>query len=187
MSSPATATAATPSTVSQALRAIKRQKGRLAELTARASAVVSYEAGKKPSFDFSATRTEIGQARETLIRLESAVANANATTEVTWGDRAVTLSEAIRRLQECKAEIAWLSGLQLKSGSERHSEIDFDEDTGRNVRKQREVTYESCLTEPERVAQIEQLRLRFEELNDLVEAANHRTRIRLTPDTPPAT
>jgi len=166
-------------TISQGLRHIKRLKGRMGELSVRASASVSYEAGKKPPFDFNATREEVGKVREELVRLEAAVARANATTDIRDGDRTLSLAEAIRRLQEIKAEIAWLSGLTLRQGTERAFEDAWNDEFHRLVRRPQEVTYESCLTEPQRVEQVDALRNRFEALNDAVEAANHRTEIQL--------
>lgn len=175
-----TTTATTkPGTIAQGLRAIKRLKGRMAELTNRAATSVSYEAGKKPPFDFKATRQEVDEVRERLVRLEAEVARANATTEVNYEDRIMSLAEAIRRLQETKAEIAWLTGLHLRSGTERSHENEWDDESHRNVRRLVEVTYEAALTEPERVGQVDALRNRFEALNDVVEAANHRTPIQL--------
>jgi len=174
-----TATSTPATTISQGLRHIKRLKGRMGELSARASASVSYEAGKKPPFDFNATREEVGKVREELVRLEAAVARANATTDIRDGDRTLSLAEAIRRLQEIKAEIAWLSGLTLRQGTERAFEDAWNDEFHRLVRRPQEVTYESCLTEPQRVEQVDALRNRFEALNDAVEAANHRTEIQL--------
>ncbi len=174
-----TATSTPAITISQGLRHIKRLKGRMGELSARASASVSYEAGKKPPFDFNATREEVGKVREELVRLEAAVARANATTDIRDGDRTMSLAEAIRRLQEIKAEIAWLSGLTLRQGTERAFEDAWNDEFHRLVRRPQEVTYESCLTEPQRVEQVDALRNRFEALNDAVEAANHRTEIQL--------
>lgn len=174
-----TAPATNPTTISQGLRAIKRLKGRMAELTARAAASVSYIADKKPSFDFSATRKEVDATREELVRLESAVACANATTEIQHGDRAMSLCEAIRRLQEIKAELAWLAGLNLRQGTERSYESEWDDESNRSVRRLHEVVYTADLTEPQRVEQIDALRHHFEALNDAVEAANHRTPIQL--------
>jgi hypothetical protein len=174
-----TSTTTPATTISQGLRQIKRLKGRMAELTARAAASVSYEAGKKPPFEFGNTRADLDKVREQLVRLEAAVARANATTDIQHDGRTMSLAEAIRRLQENKAEIAWLAGLTLRQGTERTPVNEWDDETHRPVRRLHEVTYETCLTEPERVAQIDALRNRFEALNDAVEAANHRTPIQL--------
>jgi hypothetical protein len=166
-------------TISQSLRAIKRLKGQMAELSLRASENVSHEASKQPHFAFVDTRTKVDEVREQLILLESSVAIANATTTIHVEERSMTIAEAIRRLQETKSEISWLAGLHLKEGTERVSDgYDWDEDPRRRTPKMREVTHVTALHEPERVAQIDALKERFERINDAIEAANHTTPVR---------
>jgi predicted metal-dependent hydrolase len=164
-----------PLTIAQALRRIKKLKGRMGELTTRAAASVSYQSDQKPAFDFAATRTEVETTREVLIVIEAAVAKANALATVNFDSRAMTLAEAIRRLQEFKAEMAWLGGLTLRSGIERRREPDYDQETGRTKVTVVTITFTSDLSEVQRAAELDKLRDRFERLNDLVEAANHRT------------
>ncbi len=163
--------------IAQALRRIKKLKGRMGELTARASGSVSYEADKKPAFDFRKTRDEVAAVREELVMLESSVARANAAAEIECDGKRLTVAEAIRRLQECKAEMVWLGQLGLRSGIERRMERDYDEASGRTVLVKHETQYVADLSEVERAAEIESLRGRFERLNDAVEAANHRTAV----------
>jgi hypothetical protein len=166
-------------TISQSLRSIKRLKGQMAELSQRASECVSHEAGKQPHFAFAETRTKMDTIREDLVLLESAVAIANATTTIRVEDRSMTIAEAIRRLQEVKSEISWLTGLQLKEGTERVSDgFDWDEMSHRRTPQMREVTHVTALHEPERVAQIDALKERFERINDAIETANHVTPVR---------
>ena len=161
--------------IAQALRRIKKLKGRMGELTARASASVSYEVGKKPAFDFRSTRDEVAVSRVELVTLEASVARANAATEIECDDARMTLAEAIRRLQECKAEMTWLGQLSLRSGVEKRTERDYDDVTGRTVLVKHETEYAADLSEVARAAEVETLRGRFERLNDAVEAATHRT------------
>lgn len=161
--------------IAQALRRIKQLKGQMAELTARAASVVSYQQGKEPDFKFGDVRGEIATVREELIRLEAAVARANATTTVEADGKRMTIAEAIRRLQEVKAEKAWLAGLRLRYGTEETFEVDYDPETGRPVRRKETVVWVSGLTEPDRVAQLKELQDRFDRINDAVETANHRT------------
>ena len=163
--------------IAQALRRIKKLKGRMGELTARAAASVSYDVSKKPAFDFKATRGEIATIREELVTLEASVARANAGAEIECDGRAMTVAEAIRRLQECKAEMAWLGQLSLRSGTERRTERDYDESSGRTVLVKHETEYAADLSEVDRAAEIETLRGRFERLNDAVESANHRVAV----------
>jgi hypothetical protein len=174
-------------TVSQSLRRVKKLKGRMAELTARAHGVVSYEAGKKPNFEFKALRVEIAKVREDLVTLEAAVAKANAVTVISVDESRMTIAEAIRRLQELKAEMSWVSSLQIREGVERHADMEWDDQTDRPVRRTREVTHISDLKETEKVAEIDELRDRFERLNDAVERANHVTTVEWKePSAPPS-
>ncbi len=164
-------------TISQGLRRIKKIKGRVAELKGRASMSVSYETSKKPVFDFKATRDELAKAKEELIRLEAAVAVANATARITFEERDMFLAEAVRRLQELKDDISWLPQLHVREGAEQSQDNEWDEERGRHVRIAREVIWATELKEIDRVHEIESLRDRFERLNDLVEQANHRTEV----------
>lgn len=167
-------------TISQALRVIARLKGRMATLSRRADNSVSREVGKQPHFSFAETRKQIGETREQLILLESAVAIANANTVIEVEGRRMTIAEAIRRTQEIKAEIAWLSGLQIKEGVEHvNAGFGWDEVSHRQIPQVREVTYVTDLPEPERVAEVEALTERFDRINDVVETANHVTPIHL--------
>jgi hypothetical protein len=162
-------------TVSQALRRTKKLKGRMGELTARATTSVSYLAEKKPAFGFKATRDEMAKVREDLIALETAIAKANATTSIDFDGKPMTLPEAIRRLQEFKSEMVWLSSLTLRNGTERHRDTEYDQESGRTKLVTIETTYMSDMDEVERAKELDRLRDHFERLNDLVETANHKT------------
>lgn len=167
-------------TIAQSLRRIKSLKGKLAELTPRANASVSYESKTKPVFDFKATRVELASVREQLVTLEAAVAKANAITTVKYDGKEMTIAEAIRRLQEFKSEMSWLPQLVLRDGTFVSYENDYDENTGRSVRRKVETVFISDLKEVERVAELQKLRDAFEALNDAVESANHRTSVEWT-------
>ena len=161
--------------VSQGLRRIKKLKGRMGELNSRAAASVSFEKTKPPAFAFRATREELAVVREELVTLEASVARANAVTEIEYDGKRLTLAEAIRRLQECKAEMTWLAALLLRTGVEQQREHVYDEQSGRTQVVKIDREYVAELTEVDRAAELETLRERFERLNDAVEAANHRT------------
>jgi len=89
----------------------------------------------------------------------------------------VTLAWAIRRLQEIKAEIAWLRGLQIREETEEVREQEYDDNRDRYVVVAREILHVSDLSEVKRAEEIEALHDLFEQINDAVEAANHRTEI----------
>lgn len=177
---PSTATtsvSATPRTIAQGLRRVKQLKCSVKEHESRATQSVSYEAGKPPKFSFKAEREARAKAQDDLVRLESAIAVANATTRIEAEGRRMTLAEAIRRLQELKANIVFVTGLQLTDGTREEASRDWDDTLGREIRRTRQVTHTTDLSVTDRVAEIEALRARFESLNDVVEAANHRTPI----------
>lgn len=166
-------------TISQALRRIKKLKGKMAELTARGASCVSYAKGEEPKFDFIVTRAEINTVREELVTLEAAVARANATRTIDLDGTTMTIAEAVRRLQELKAEMAWLASLSLRDDTQRVPEHVWDEEKGRQVTKYRDVVHVTALTEQARVVELDALRDRFERCNDAVESANHTTPVEL--------
>ncbi|MEI7512441.1 MAG: hypothetical protein WCK01_03210 [Candidatus Uhrbacteria bacterium] len=166
-------------TVSQGLRRVKKLKGLLAEAQTRATQGSTWVEGKEPSFAFEEQRKLRTGFQGEIIRLETAIARANALTRITVEGREVTLAQAIRELQELKADLAWLPQLILRAGTEESSEYVYDEVTGRNIPRSKSVTHKAALTEPARVAEIQALRDRFETINDAVETANHRTAIEL--------
>ncbi len=168
-------------TISQALRRVKKLKGRMGEHTARATGAVSYDVKAKPVFDFAAECGNVARVREELVTLEAAIAVANATNKVSFEGRELTIAEAIRRLQETKAEIAFLQGLRIQEGTVQGPvEHDWDSATGQRTLRRPEVTYHTDLKETDRVARIDVLRERFDRLNDTVETANHRTPVAWT-------
>ncbi len=107
-----------PKTISQGLRRVKLLKGQMAEFGSRAAACVSYEESQKPVWVFGETREKLRTTRELLVTLEAAIARANASAIVEIDEKRMTIAEAVRRLQETKAEIAWLQGLRLSGPME---------------------------------------------------------------------
>lgn len=164
-------------TISQGLRRIKKLKGKMAELTARARECVCYEADQAPTFDFDTVRKDMATTRNELIKLEAAVARANATMEIIFGEERMPLAEAIRRLQETKAEIAFLRELPIRESIEKRQEDGWDHSIGRSLRNVTTVMWKTHMSKLTRVQEIEALNERFEVLNNAVEEANHRTRL----------
>jgi hypothetical protein len=120
-------------TVSQALRAVKSTKGRIAELKTRVAQSVSHVDGVETTWDFETSKSDLAKAKERLIGLKSAIAIANATTFITFEDRELTLAEAIRRLEEFKDEMAFLPTLHLRASSARRSSSGMRRRSGRCV------------------------------------------------------
>lgn len=166
-------------TVSQGLRRIKKLKGLLSEAQTRAAAASSWIEGQEPAFTFEEQRKLRSDHQAEIIRIETGIARANAQTRITVESREITLAQAIRELQELKADLAWLPTLNLRAGTESTTEYVYDEVNGRNIPRTKSITHKAAMTEPERVVQIQTLRDRFEAINDVVETANHRTVIEL--------
>ena len=98
-------------TVSQGLRAIHDLKGKLANHRAHAQASSVYFDGAKPAFEFKTELDGAEKVRADLLRLQTAIAVANATTEIEWKGKKVLVAWAIRFLEELKGEIAWVGSL----------------------------------------------------------------------------
>lgn len=161
-------------TIAQALRRVKKLKGQIAEYSTRAQQGVSYLSTKVPAFRFAEAMVALKAARAEMLDLESRVVIANAKKTLTISDgRKVTLALAVRQLQELKGEIAFLRGLTFRSETVREREIEWNDDQMKNLTRFTEVTYQSDLTEQDRAAQIQVLQDAFEDLNNLVEEANH--------------
>ncbi|MBP7134347.1 hypothetical protein KBA73_03970 [Patescibacteria group bacterium] len=164
-------------TISQALRRLKVVKGDLAKHGSRASQGVSYrKEDRKPTYEFQAERAARAAAQEEMILLETGIARANALTLVSFEGRELPIAEAIRRLQEFKANIAWYGGLSTREGEEKESYHEYDASLARHVTKERPCTYVCELPERGRDAVVEALQVQFQTLNDVVETANHVTR-----------
>lgn len=162
-------------TVSQALRQTKKIKGKIAELTARASQSVSYKLGHEPAFGYQETVDALGKKREELVELETRVAVTNATTAFEFDGVSRLLTWAVRRLQELKSEIAWLRGLPVRSQmSSTEKEIEYAHGGHVTV----EVSWKCELPEAARSAKADSLQEVFDRLNDAVERVNHATPLR---------
>jgi hypothetical protein len=161
-------------TIAQALRRIKKLKGQIAENASRAQQGVSYVQGKEPAFRFQQAMDALNEARAQMMDLESRVAVANAKKLITnpLGIK-ITLSRAIRDLQELKGQIAFLRGLNLRAETVREKETEWNDEESKHITRVSEVVYMSDLTEQNRDAQVRDLQDAFEALNNTVEEANH--------------
>jgi predicted kinase len=167
-------------TISQGLRRVKKLKGLLAEAQSRACAASTWIEGKEPAFTFEEQRTLRGTHQAEMIRLQAAIARANALTRITVEEKEISLAQAVRQLEELKTDLAWLAALNLRQGTEETTDYVYDEGAERNIARTKSTTHKAALTEPKRAAEVQTLRDRFDAINDAVETANHRTAIELT-------
>jgi len=164
-------------TIAQALRRVKKLKGQIAEHTQRAMQSVSYEQGKKPAFPFHEEMVARAAAQKEMLDLQSRVAVANAKATVNDAGETITHAEAIRRLQEFKGEIAFLTSLHLRNETVKNREQEWDLTSCVMVTRATEVTFVSDLSEQDRAKAVKVLRDRFETLNNVVEDHNHKVTV----------
>lgn len=182
--------------IGQALRKANKLKGKIAEWEQRAvvSNIVNhvqvpapdiedqYEVEGEPVYTFEECEKGRKAARDQLLRLTTAVAEANAVTKVTFQGEEVSLAEALRRLSNLKAEIAWvrrintlpqkevLSTRQKRIWDSKNERFDYMD----------EKTKQTCtLAARDIQRRIDALQETFDELNDLVERANGQTKLKL--------
>lgn len=167
--------------LAKALRLRKTLKGEIADLSRRATESVSWTEGKERNFDFEQVNAARKARVEELVHLETAIAVTNANTRVSWDGREATMAELIRRHQELKGEISFVSSLNLERGT-RKVRVTGDtlEERFETHRRGESPVFEtitmvSAYTEAERVALLAQLRRTCEALNEVLEEANHRT------------
>jgi hypothetical protein len=163
-------------TLSQALRRIKKIKGDLAENLARSLPSVTWKVGDDPAFNFNTLVEDSNKLRLELCRLKAAVAVTNATTFEMDGDRKISLAEAVVILSEMKAELKHLEDLKIYVRNQKlvsDEERTWDDFANKHITKK--VQWQCALPEAERVARVNEVKARFEALNDAVESANHRT------------
>ena len=161
-------------TISQALRRIKKIKGQIGEHRANAGNSVTHLAEQQPAYQFGASTEKASVLVDEMLRLQTAVAIANATTSIEVDGKKIVLALAVRTLRELTSEIAWTKGLAVKA-QEKVVEHEMEFDGTRHVNAPK--TYLCLLPEAKRAARVTELQDRFDRLNDIVETANHKTLI----------
>lgn len=166
-------------TVSQALRAIADLKGKIAKHKEHAQPAVLYSEKEKPAFNFKVEMEGMQKARAEMLTLQTALAVANATTEIEWKGKKVLVAWAIRYLEELKGEIKFIDELTVTA----QSEIVQETPMNRLVSGQYQTVVESrktvCeLPAAEQFQKTQALQEEFNRLNDIVETSNHQVFIR---------
>ena len=159
-------------TVSQALRRIKELKGQLAQVSTRMQTSICWtEPGNKPPYEYK--RLE-GQRRELvseLVTLKAKLAKTNSLTNIVVAGKTMSLQMAVFILAESKAVVALLQGLGIREGEERRT-VDYDINHRPIYETIKIVSALSVLERDKEVATGEEA---INELNGIVEDANHRT------------
>ncbi len=167
-------TTTTSLTIAKGLRRAKTLEGKVAELARRLAGCTTWVQGKEHAFDFVETLKAHDEAVAELVRIRTSIARANATTELEFEGRRMTLTEGIRCQAELKGRITQFAGFDLSQGTEHVHDGAYDE-RGRPVYQ--DVVRVAVWSEPERAAKIEVLRAQLETLNEALETANHLTRL----------
>ena len=175
-------------TLSQALRRLKKLKGELSKQNERINDAIMYRKDKEPAFAYEESVAVRKKARTHLIVLSTVLAEANATHHVTFQEEKISLAGVLHILQELKAQIAEYKGYapfsELRNSRETtdvkkveaHEDVTDEEGNYKGQRKviQEEKVIIVCnVTAAERAEKIEALEKEFEELNDMLEKANH--------------
>jgi hypothetical protein len=160
-------------TISQALRNAARLKGKLAEYKTRAAAAVTFKSAEKPAYNFAETVKRIESTRLELIAIEARLAVTNAVTKIEFGGKTMTLTYAVKLLQEHKGELAWLKSLVVRSAqSTNEEETVYVHGGGHQVKL---IPMTCDLPEASRSDKVDDVQASFDALNDLVEKKNHET------------
>ncbi len=167
-------------TVSQGLRAVSDLKGKLASHRAHAQGSSVYYENQKPAFDFKAELEGVEKTRVDLLRIQTAIAVANATTSIEWKGKTVLVAWAIRYLEELKGEIAWVDALPSAPQSKNQEESHHNRMVNGQYTVVPEVRVRICeLPQAEQFKRSQQLKEEFNRLNDIVETSNHQSFLKL--------
>jgi hypothetical protein len=164
--------------ISQALRRIAVIKGQLAMVTMRFASAVTWIDDAVPTYALDECDMSWGRLVSEQTALEAAVAIANANTKITFRDKQYTLAFTVKQLAVFKSKIALLRTLNCQPARER---VDIVRDNeylnGNYVTVTHEKKIHCAFTERERDLSVEKAQADFDELNALVEAANHTVQV----------
>jgi hypothetical protein len=159
-------------TIARALKLVKRLAGKVAELNERLQGLTVYRDDKPQDFKFEEVLAAHDQAVAELMGLRVQIAIANATTQVEFEGKSTTLTGLLHEMNETKGRKTLFQNFSLQMRGDREHTGEFDA-LGRAVTKV--IPWKLVMTEPERVAKLEELQNRIAALDELIEETNHRT------------
>lgn len=168
----------TPRTIAQGLRRIKDLQGMIAKLDSKIVASARWSKDDEPSYKFDDLVTDRAAVENELTGLRTRIAIANATNEVTIGDKSMLLVSAVHQQTELKGRIALFSKVPVLPRNEvtvKTNDFAYDEATGRNVRVLSESTTCVAMTERERSTKIDELQAELRLIDEALQDANHTT------------
>jgi hypothetical protein len=157
--------------ISQALRYASKLKNQISEARKRAESSLIYKLGEQAAFSFSEMLTKADVASFELAALQGKLAAANAENTVEYKGNQISLSHAVRVLQELKGRIAWVRALPCQTTENAvNQERSWDENTDKYILKTS--TTVCALPEAKRAELADSLQEEFDSLNGSVELAN---------------
>jgi len=166
----------TPTTIADVLRQSTDTKGRIKDLTVRATGCIAHVEGTVPDFDFDEVNAERKAEIERLVYLNTVLARSNAVTTIEWKGKKISVAEVIRRKAELAGEIKFLEGLTLRNGPTKVPTGEYNE---RHQPVYEAQVWKSALTEPVRVKQIAALKADCSALDRALQTSNHLTQVDL--------
>jgi hypothetical protein len=158
-------------TISQALRYTSKLKNQISDARSRAAGSLNHKAGEATAFSFTEMLTKTEALSSELAALQGKLASVNASNVVEYKGSPITLSHAVRVLQELKGRIAWLKGLPvLQTESTVTTERTWDDVNDKYINQTSIMI--CCLPEAKRAELVDALQDEFDSLNGAVELAN---------------
>jgi len=158
-------------TISQALRYASKLKNQISDARSRAAGSLNHKAGEPTAFSFPEMLAKSEALSSELAALQGKLASVNASSTVEYKGNSITLSHAVRVLQELKGRIAWLKGLPvLQTDTVVTTERSWDDVNDKYINQTS--TMICCLPEAKRAEMVDALQEEFDSLNGAVESSN---------------
>ena len=158
-------------TISQALRYASKLKNKISDARSRAAGSLNHKVGEPTAFSFPDMLGKADSLSCELAALQGKLASVNASNTVEYKGVLITLSHAVRVLQELKGRIAWLKGLPVQQAEKIIStERVWDDVTDKYINQ---TTTTLChLPEANRAELVDALQEEFDYLNGAIESIN---------------
>src|SRR5512135_1051610 len=169
-------------TISQGLRAVADLKNKIKHHKEHAHSGLVYYDKSPPAFKFSTEMEGAATARQEMLRLQAAIAVANATTEIEWQGKKMLIVQAVRHLEELRDQLSWLDSIEhMVLDQESVEEDNYENELvgGQWQRVNRPKKKMCALPKADRFKLHQKLQEEHNRLNDAVEAANHQTLLKL--------
>ena len=161
----------TEMTIEQAIKYTSKLKKKISDARMRATTSLNHKSDEKTAFDFQEMLTSADVLSYQLAEVQGKLAVKNATNTVKYMDRDITLSHAVRILQELKGRIAWLDGLpSLNTDSVASTERAWDEVSEKYITTP--VVTKCNLPAAKKAAMMDALQDEFDLLNGAVNLVN---------------